>query len=309
MRLSGLSTLITLLLVGLAFSGSKGSGELLLHFTGDVQGSFEPCGCAGGPTGGLARRLGYVQSVTDGGSRPHLQIDTGNYFADPGPESEAVNSLMLDSLRRLPMAVLNLGINDLHWWPDLSRQPVPTKVISTNLVPRRPGVPAPQRFAVEETTVVGLPRPVRIGFLGLADPYRVKPNSGFRGLDPLQAVAEIKGEILKEADFLVVLWDTIRPQGSLPADWIVARLAEQHPEVRLIITTEPRFVIYEPLQLGRATVVSSVERGRFLGEARLTFGPKGELDRITVQFVEMKDGVPEDPALLELQHRLSSRLR
>lgn len=309
MRFSGLAILITLLAAGFAFPANTGAGELLLYFTGDVQGNFEPCGCAGGPTGGLARRLGYVQSVIGAGSRAHLHIDTGNYFADPGPEAEAVNALMLDSLRRLPMAVLNLGINDLHWWPELSRQSVPTKVISTNLVPRRPGLPAPQRFAVVETVVAGLPGPVRIGFLGLADPLRVKPNSGFRGLDPLQAVAEVKEEVLKQADFLVVLWDTIRPQGSLPPDWIVSRLAEQHPEVRLILTTEPRFVMYEPLQLGRATVVSSVERGRFLGEARLTFDPKGKLDQIQVQFVEMKNGVPEDPALLELQHRLAARLR
>ncbi len=309
MRLGSVLILITFLVAGFAFPANTGGGELLLHFTGDVQGNFEPCGCAGGPTGGLARRLGYVKSVTGAPSLPHLQIDTGNYFADPGPESEAVNALMLDSLRRLPMAVLNLGINDLHWWPELSRQPLPTKVISTNLVPRRPGVPAPQRFAVVETAVAGLPRPVRIGFLGLADPYRVKPNSGFRGVDPFQAVAEVKDKILKEADFLVVLWDTIRPQGSLPPDWIVARLAKEHPEVRLIITTEPRFVIYEPLQLGQSTVVSSVERGRFLGEARLTFDPKGRLDKIAVQFVEMKEGIPEDPALLELQHRLAARLR
>ncbi len=301
--------LINVLITGVAFPANAGRAELLLYFTGDVQGNFEPCGCAGGPTGGLARRRGYVESVTREGSQPFLNVDAGNYFAEPGPEAEAVNALMLDSLRRLPMAVLNLGINDLHWWPDLSSGSTPAKVISTNLVPRRSSLVAPERFAVVESVVDGVSRPVRIGFLGLADPLRVKPNSGFRGLDPLQAVAEVKAEVMKQADFLVVLWDTLRPQGEIPPDWVVARLAEEHPEVRLIITTEPRFVIYKPLRIGLATVVSSVERGRFLGEARLQFDAAGKLDQVAVEFVEMKNGVPEDPALLELQHRLSSRLR
>lgn len=299
----------TMLWTALPVQGAAAdSAEVILFFTGDVQANFEPCGCAGGPTGGLARRVGYANSVLRSTATPQLHVDAGNYFADPGPNADAINHLMLNSLDRIPLAVLNLGVQDLHMWPKLAQRQGKSQIISTNLVPRRSDLQAPRRYAIVEIPVPGLGRPVRVGFMGLADPQRVKPNSGFRAQEPLQAVAEIKAEVIRQADLLVVLWDTLRPQHNLPEDWIVSRLAREHPEVSMIITTEPRFVQYEPLVVDHTTIVSTVERGRYLGQATWSLDGNGRLQKTAVEFIEMKDGVPEEPGLLEAQRLLSARL-
>jgi hypothetical protein len=40
----------------------------------------------------------------------------------------------------------------------------------------------------------------------------------------------------------------------------------------------------------------------------MTFNTNGALDSVNPEYIELKDGVPEDPDLLERQERLISRL-
>ncbi len=292
---------------GAADSGKSG---VRILFSGEVQGGFEPCGCAGGPTGGLSRRLGYRDAVRKDWSGPLYEIDAGNYLAAPGPNGEAINQLMLKSLGRIPISVLNLGVGDLYWWPVLSKlDQKQTRIISTNLVPARPGEPTPERFAVLDIPLTGGPKPsLRLAFLGLVDPSRVKPNSGFRALDPLEAVQQVKPEVLKQADALVVLWDLIRPLGTIPLNSPIHQLAAANPEICLIITTERRDILYDPQKVGNATLLSGIERGRYMGDLRLEVDEEGHVSVVDPKFVELKNGSPEDPEMLEEQESLAARL-
>ncbi|HSR53294.1 MAG TPA: hypothetical protein VLV83_20915, partial [Acidobacteriota bacterium] len=157
--------------------------QITLFYSASVAGAFEPCGCSGNPAGGLARRAALVNGYREEHSHPILQVDAGNYFAPLGPGSSLINELMADSLKEFPIAVLNLGSEDLHYWDQLSaRQDLPTQIISTNLKPRKASHPAPRRYALVEFEGqrLGLEQNLRIGFLGITDPSRVKPNSGFR---------------------------------------------------------------------------------------------------------------------------------
>jgi len=278
-----------------------------LFFTGDVQGSFEPCGCAGGPTGGIARRVGFSREYLDQHGGVGIHVDAGNYLAAPGPDSKKVNDFLISSLTGIPLEVLNLGSDDLYWWKDLSRLELPgVRFISTNLVPRRQNLETPDRWAVVEVSAerLGIEKPIRIAFLGLVDPKLVKPNSGFRARDPLLAVREVKKQVLSEADFIVVLWDMIRPKGDIK-DTVIGELAREHPEIYAVITTEKRFVLYDPVQIQSAVILSSVERGRYLGLLRMNVGPSGEVTAVVPRFFEMGDTVAEDTFLAEEQRKIS----
>jgi 2',3'-cyclic-nucleotide 2'-phosphodiesterase (5'-nucleotidase family) len=287
------------------------ASQITIFFTGEIRGNFEPCGCDAGPTGGLARRLAYSQSYSNEEGGAGLHVDAGSFFNPPGPSAKAVNQLMKMGLNRTPVRVLNLSVDDLYWWKDLSKEEFhQTTLISTNLFPRNSSVPSPDRYAVVEVPLSGHDgRVARIGFLGLSDPKRVKPNTGFRGVDPLQAVAEIKEEVLGKSDFLIVLADWIRPASDPPEEWPLRRLAEANPEIYVIITTERRFVFYDPVQINSAVLLSSVERGRYLGQLALGFDKSGTMVSIEPKFIEMKEGVPEDELLLREQERLAARLR
>jgi 2',3'-cyclic-nucleotide 2'-phosphodiesterase (5'-nucleotidase family) len=305
----------------LIFAACVWSGCLLLEaqatpvihllFTGDVQGSFEPCGCAGGPTGGLARWAGYARSLIETESGAVVHVDAGNYFAPAGAEADRINRLMLESLQRLPVAVLNLGADDAYWWKTWNGEfPDSTQVVAANLVPRRSGLPTPKPYAVVEQAIPGQPgMTFRIGFIGLVDPLLVKPISGFQGTDPVVAVDRVKKELQGKVDWIVVLVDTIRPGLNPPPQSLLGRLLSAHPDIDLVITTEKRFVKYEPVYVGRTLLLSSIERGRFLGDLKISFDEEGKPAAVDVSFVEMKVGIPEEPELLREQRILHELLQ
>ena len=283
------------------------TSEINIFFTGDVQGNFEPCGCAGGPTGGVARRVGYCNHYIEENGGLALHIDAGNYFASPGQNSKQINSYLKKSLTAIPLEVMNLGSDDLYWWKGLSRfDYAETHFISTNLVPKRDSLETPDRYAIIEfpSAKLGLEKPVRIAFLGLVDPRLVKPNSGFRALDPLKSIRDIKSEVLAKSDFIIVLWDMMRPQGTIE-DSIIEELALEHKEIYSIITTEKRFVLYDPVQINSAIILSSVERGRYVGRLGLGFDESGQVVTVEPEFFEMHEEVPEDPSLAAQQRKIS----
>ncbi|HSR70290.1 MAG TPA: hypothetical protein VLU25_20340 [Acidobacteriota bacterium] len=312
-KIAALSVLPAALLTataGLAAGGDGEGGEssrLALFYSASLAGNFEPCGCSGNPTGGLARRAGVMTSYSDQHSHPILQVDAGNFFAALGPGSSMVNELMTEALREFPVSVLNLASEDLHYWDQLSAlEDLPTQIISTNLTPRRSSRALPARYAVVEIegSRLGLSRNLRIGFLGVTDPSRVKPNSGFRASNPMQAIAQVKDEVLKEADWLVVLADVEREAKTIATDSFFYRLAEAHPEVKLIIHTEKRYVLFPPEEAGSATVLGGVERGRQLARLLLTLDNQGGISDMEQEFFELKEGVPEDEQWLQRQARV-----
>ncbi len=277
--------------------------ELTLFFTGYVQGSFEPCGCKSGPYGGLARRAGYISDHQKNSRGTLIQVDAGNYFQMMGPYSDAVNRLMLDSLDSFPVQVLNLGSEDLMFWGKLSEEsPARTQVISTNLVRSNALLPSPKRYAV-----VQIPddsgnsdTPLKIGFLGLSDPARVKPRSGFRGRDPFEVLAEVVPEFSSEVDLLIVLADLPRK--------VAVEVARKHSEIGAVLVAQRGSRVEEPELVNKAIIASSVDRGRYLGKLILNLEKKGKVAGWNSEYVALKAGMTEDPAWLERQARVARRL-
>jgi 2',3'-cyclic-nucleotide 2'-phosphodiesterase (5'-nucleotidase family) len=235
-RFSIVFLLLSLVSTVVAAAGSDSEAEITVFFTGDVNGSYEPCGCKAGPTGGMARRVGYAHDFASQYGGKILNLDAGNYFEDPGPNADPINAVLKQALVELPVQVSNLGSQDLYWWKELAAEDLgETQFISTNLVPTRSSLPAPPKYRVLEVALSSdaTRQVVRIGFLGITDAARVKPNSGFKGLDPLKAVRDIKEEVMSQADFLFLLVDTIRPQGEIPSSSVISAHPDQFSGHRL----------------------------------------------------------------------------
>ncbi len=287
------------------------SHQVTLFFTGFVKGNYGPCGCSAGPAGGVSRRVGYANAFAQENPGFTLHVDAGNYLQPPGPRADLINRLMLESFQEIPLAVLNLGIEDLFWWKDLCKtEKGQTKIVSTNLVCEAPQLPQPDRYAIVTVPAgaTSLDREVRIGFLGIADPSRVKPNSQFTGRDPLQAIAEVKEEVMGKSDFLIVLADLPRKSSEIAEDSLLRRLAEKHPEVVAIVVTERYYRLYRPVRINSALVLSSVERGRYLGQLTLELDESASVKAFKSDFIELKEGVPEVEALLAKQDWIEAQL-
>lgn len=271
---------------------------LTIFFTSNVAGNFGPCGCSAHPAGGLARRAGVIQDYRQKHEDWVIEVDLGNYFEQPGPRAAAVNQLLLESLEKLPIQVMNLASDDLHLWETLSKDTPRTQVISSNLKPLRRSLPEPKPYAIVEVAAadLGLKKNLRIGFLGITDPRRVRPNSGMRGADPLAAVQAVKQTVLEKekADFLILLTDLPRTSSEIEPGSLLHQLAAQNPEVAAILNTERRYVLFTPQIVNNAVILSGVERGRHISRLTLTLNESGRVEEVDQDTVELKEGLPED---------------
>lgn len=201
---------------------------------------------------------------------------------------------MIEGLERLPVDVLNLTPDDLFLWEELRRRELPTRIISTNLAEASAdGLPA--RYAVVERGAG--PSKIRIGFVGLSNPRRVKPRSGFEAIPPEQAVAQTLPELASRADLIVVLAD-------LPEEEAV-RLAEAHEEIDVVLRGEGRFRLGRPRIVNKAVLLNSVERGRYLGQLTVKLSSAGDVDSVQPEFINLDGKVAEDPYFASRQTELA----
>ena len=256
------------------------------------------------PTGGLARRAGYADQYQATYEHPVLHVDAGNYFKPPGPQSDLINQLMSESLEDFPMQVLNLTAGDLPYWRDhlSGGGRTETHFVSSNLIPLEESAPAPEAFVVVtfQPAETGLSQALRVAFLGLAIPQRIRKNSGYQAIEPVEAIRRVKESVLARSDLQLLL--TELPAGE------IGRLIEAHPELDVVIRGERRFVLESVQTIQQTLVVTAVERGRSLGQLRLGVQPDLQIESSTLELIEMGSGVAADPRLAAKEAQLVEKL-
>ncbi|MFH1965425.1 MAG: hypothetical protein ABIJ42_07760 [Acidobacteriota bacterium] len=205
---------------------------------------------------------------------------------------------MRDALEAKPVSVFNLASEDLNLIGGLDMGSVEgTAVISTNLIsPVGTGFEHVKRYSVKEA-VLSNGWPIRIGFLGIADPRMVKPNSGFSAKDPLSAIAEVLPEIKDNVDLVVVIGEMTEETAD--------KIAGKFPEVYAVLRSERSFRMTKPRQVSNALIMSSVERGRMLGQLTLSLDSEKKVASYTYKYVDLNQRVKSDPALAARAGELS----
>ena len=205
---------------------------------------------------------------------------------------------MRGALESKPVSVFNLASEDLNLIGGLDMVSLKgTEVISTNLIPPGdPGFENLKSYSVREA-VLSNGWPVRIGFLGIADPRMVKPNSGFSAKNPLSAIAEVLPELKNKVDLIVVIGEMTEETAD--------RIAGKFPEVYAVLRSERSFRMTKPRQVSNALIMSSVERGRMLGQLTLSLDANKKVASYTYKYVDLNQRVQGDPALAALAGELS----
>lgn len=205
---------------------------------------------------------------------------------------------MRDALDAKPVSVFNLASEDLNLIKGLDMGSVEgTAVISTNLIsPDSGGFEHVKRYSVKEA-VLSNGWPIRIGFLGIADPRMVKPNSGFSAKDPLLSIAEVLPEIRDNVDLVVVIGEMTEETAD--------KIAGKFPEVYAVLRSERSFRMTRPRQVSNALIMSSVERGRMLGQLTLSLDTEKKVASYTYKYVDLNQRVKGDPALAARAGELS----
>ena len=301
--------ILCLLLLGTALQAGtlQASDEELsrvtFFYTGWIDGNFGPCGCTTTPSGGFSRRAAYARDYSRSHDAHVLHVDLGGLFLPLGPHAATVNQEFLKALEQLPLEVVHLSPADLFLWDEIAASRVWDRFISTNLTPFDSSRRVPRRYRIVE--VPGTRgRPLRLGFVGLSSPRTVRPNSGFRGEDPVQAFEKIKDTVLEKADLLVVLTDI--PQR--PDQDFHTSLAQAHPEVGVILASEKVYMLHDPVVVNQAVILSSVERGRHLGKLELGVDTRGRVQEAKPEWIQLDENVPDDPHFLSVQETIEGLL-
>ena len=256
------------------------------------------------PTGGLARRAGYANQYQSDQGHPVLHVDAGNYFKPAGPQSDLINRLMSESLHYFPMQVLNLTAGDLAYWRNhlSGAGGSETHFVSSNLIPLEEAAPAPETFAVLtfQPAETGLSQALRVAFLGLAIPQRIRKNSGYKAIDPVEAIRRVKESVLAQSDLQFLL--TELPTGE------IGRLIAAHPELDVVIRGQRQFALESVQTIQQTVVVTAVERGRSLGQLRLGLRPNLQIESSTLELIEMGSGVTADSRMAAKEAQLVEKL-
>ncbi|HDS29630.1 MAG TPA: hypothetical protein ENN67_01165, partial [Firmicutes bacterium] len=82
-------------------------------FTTDTLGNFTPCGCAGGPRGGMERRSTAISKAKAEAPGPVILIDTGNFSTGMATDTERLKaSYIARAMVQLGYDAVNVGLMD-----------------------------------------------------------------------------------------------------------------------------------------------------------------------------------------------------
>jgi 2',3'-cyclic-nucleotide 2'-phosphodiesterase (5'-nucleotidase family) len=266
----------------------------------NLRGNLLTCDC-NYPRGGLARRIGYLETFKGKFKDVTLlQVEAGQFWYNPSQNRLIAlqNEQVTRAYSRWPMDVINLSRFDLlqtQWL--LEREglaertktfPMIQNLISANGVFNK-NVVAPPPYLIKEITgprIKGKKNKLRIGFVGLAEPIR--PSGGVMDatvLNLFESARRVVPRVRKECDVLVIV-----AHASMEA---ATRLAQENPEADVIISGEGEG-LFKPRQIGHAFVVAAAPGNTQQGDLRLYLDKEG---RVSFKYlsIDLDAGVPSDP--------------
>jgi hypothetical protein len=253
-------------------------GAILI--TGEQIGYLEPCGCTAGQSGGLARRMDFVERLRKQGWQIAL-VDLGSLINDPnarthgGPEEtklklayslKALGMIGYDVVALSPVD-LKLGVLDfISTVLNSSGRP---KILSANVTAApdlvsQPG--QPPKFQQIVRTEAGS---FKVGIAAVLNPAELEKlnddNKSLLTVTPAQAAAESAlADLSKDTDIQILM-----VQGKPD---VAQRLAESNPGYDVVVATSP---INDPekdpkmLNGGKTMLIQVGKKGQHVGVVAL----------------------------------------
>jgi len=272
------------------------SGKVSIHFTCDVKGRLEPCGCFTGQLGGLTR----VKTWLDASGGPSLRVDVGDALA--GSEDYEIIQFrhLLQAFAQLGYHAVNLGRREAALPADTLRdlaKTSPVPLTSANLLDTTTGQPLLPPFV---TTQVGT---IRYGLIGILDPASTRTDHLGPGLslaDPASALRPQLDQIAPQVDVLVLL--------AFATEARMKELASEFFEFHFILGGDVPQPSQDLIRANRSLLLATTNEGRALGHLSATLS-QGRLTDPTHAISLMHEDIPQHPAILALVKAYRDEIR
>jgi len=276
-----------------------------LVFTGNQDGYFEPCGCAGKERmkGGLSRRHTMIEQLRADGW-PLVVMDLGGLIKGFGKQTEVKFQITVDALRRIGYHAINLGRNDLRLpAPLLLSVIAPSSGTESEFVSANVALfdfdtdQWTSRFRVVEA---GGKRVGVTAILGKSYQEEIR-NPDLSFADPAEALAKVVPQLKQQADILVLLAYAARDEAIA--------LVREFPEFAVVAISDgpaeppgaPQFVPDTQTMLV------------FVGEKGMAAAVVGIYERnnppMAYQRVILDSRYPDSPAMKEMMATYQAQLQ
>jgi hypothetical protein len=272
---------------------AKSKDTLTIIASGETHAMLLPCDCPVEPGGGLAKRSPAIKSATAGIT---LLLDAGG-FSGGGLYDSYTEGRAVDSLRTLAtiraMAALHydaagVGDDDLQYggaWLAEAAAQAGLPLVSANcpLTGNSTGVPAyiVVKKGSRTYAITGLTTQEKL--YSFPEPVTVLP--------PVEALKKIWPEMMKKADFRIIL--------SHLGEEMTRRIADSFPECDIILNGHRKISTQAVFYSGHALVMQFGFAGKNLSRACFMAGPKG-LSLMSSAWIPITPDLPDDPAIAKL---------
>ncbi len=278
---------------------SRWPAHLAIFYGGEHKGSMETCGCPKRPRGSLARQLAYVHASTDANpATPTLVLHGGYWLEDAmGSDGElrldvpVMNKWMVQGIEAAGFDAVNVTFQDLPGFQELDQ--APDWDISAN-VSASVDRPAHARYRILDKD--GL----RVGVTGITrEDITFVPTPDYRVGDPVQEAISVLRELAPQVDLLVLLAYRTTEEARL--------IAEEVPELDLVINTAMHRELYDPLVVGHSLWLRSHYQTMRLGELRVTTAD-GAITAYLDRKIDLDPEVPDEAGLATLSREARGEL-
>ncbi|RKZ35912.1 MAG: hypothetical protein DRQ37_05370 [Gammaproteobacteria bacterium] len=277
---------------GTSNAGGEPGGELMLIYSGNLDGELEPCGCtAEGDLGGIKRRVTLMDAWRTEGLSPVL-ISTGGLFRIDLPADRITNRFILSGMAALDYDAIGVQWTDLTYGADFLRDSHLPFVASNwqgrNVAAKR----VIERDGVRVVYFHWLP-PEASPYQGMKGEHR-RADADTSGLAKSLADAKRSGS-------LTVLGTTLTPETAarrLPLD-----------DVDILIAQSQFEQFAAPRRMGNTLILRPGSRGQRLGRLNLRLDALGMIADWRHHVVAMPDGVPDAPRMTQWYDAYNEALR
>ena len=299
--------LVVALVLGLASCGGGDKGKvgksgkaraLQVHFTCDVAGRLEPCGCFTGQYGGLTRIRTLLRELE---TPDALLFDVGDAIKGTDDFHRIQHRYLATAFEILGYSALNVG----HREAQLTRDQL-AEIASASSVPMLGAntVDAQTRQpVVQPWTVVESKSGLKIGVIGLLDPKGLgdRVGDGLLIEDMRTTLSNVLPEVEKKSDFIIVL-----AFANVPA---MTKLAEDFYEIDLILGGDVHQPSQDLEEINQSAILAVTNQARALGSFGCTVQPDGTRTDSTWDVQTVRDYIPEDQKLVKLSRDYRTELR